>query len=90
MVIFQWEFIAAGTLGGLAHTCYIALSAAEHKRTVNLWLFILSIVTAGILGGLIGSIFNSNKTVAALVGYVGSSIIDNVAASVIPKTVGFK
>ena len=89
MVIVIWELIFAGAIGGIARAAYGALKAAESGKKVSLWYYFVTIITAAVLGGIVGAIFNSGNTVSALVGYVGSDIIDNVVTGVMPKSLGF-
>jgi len=83
-----WELIIAGALGGLARTGYAALRAAENKKRVNLWYFLISIFVGAFIGALIGTFFNSGNMVAALVGYIGSDLMDNILSGVMPKKLG--
>lgn len=85
--IVNWNLIIAGAIGGIARAAYAALKSAESRRTVNLWLFLISVFTGAVIGCLIASVFNQGTTMSAVVGYIGTNIIDNVLAGVMPKGV---
>lgn len=84
-----WEIIVAGAIGGLARACYSALKFAENRQRISPWYFLISIITAAFLGGVLGSIFNSGKALSALVGYIGSDILENIIKGVAPKSLSF-
>lgn len=86
--IILWELIAAGAIGGIARSAYAALKSGENGRKVNLWLYFISVIVGAFLGAALGSVFKTGDTLAALIGFVGSDIMDNIVTGVVPKAVG--
>lgn len=86
IAISGWELVAAGAIGGVARTAYAALMSAEKRRTVNLWLFLISIITGAFIGAVIAALFKQGSQVSALAGYVGTNLLDNVIQGVVPKS----
>lgn len=85
MILF--ELIIAGVFGGLARAFYGALKAAGRGQTIHIWYFFITVLIGGIIGGVIGALFSTGKTVSALAGYVGSDLIETMAAGVLPKSI---
>jgi len=67
-----------GILGGLARALYGLLKATSKGREINLKYFLITLVVSGIIGGILGYIFNMDYKIAALAGYVGTDILENV------------
>lgn len=86
----SWEIFLAGALGGLARACYGAMKAVSNRKSIHLWYFFITIILAALLGGIIGSIFSVGKAVAALIGYAGTDVLENIIAGVIPKSISIK
>ena len=83
----MWELVSAGALGGLARASYGVLKAVGRRETIHLWWFLVTILMAAIIGGVIGTLFDAGKAVSALVGYAGTDILDNLVKSAIPKKI---
>ena len=79
--------IALGVLGGLARATYGLFKSLNNNQNVRIGYFCITLVTGGILGGLLGSFFDLDYHLAAMGGYVGSDIIEGIAKNAIPSSV---
>ena len=84
------EFIAVGVLGGLVRALYGLLKAINDGIIVNKGYFLITLIISGIIGGLLGTVFNINYQIAALSGYVGTDMLENVFTGVLPKSITTK
>ena len=71
-------FILVGSLGGLVRALYGLMKAVNRNQQIKLNYFIITIISAGIIGGILGSVFTTTYNVAALAGYAGTDILENV------------
>ena len=81
------EFIAVGVLGGLVRALYGLLKAVNEGIIVHKGHFIVTLIASGIIGGILGSLFTTDFRIAALAGYVGTDMLENVFAGVMPKSI---
>jgi len=84
------EFILVGTLGGLVRALYGLLKAINDGALINRGYFIITLIISGVIGGLLGTVFNIDFRIAALAGYVGTDMLENVFTSVLPKSIVLK
>tara|TARA_Y100000310_G_C20402441_1_gene678078 strand:- start:230 stop:496 length:267 start_codon:yes stop_codon:yes gene_type:complete len=85
-----YEFIAVGVLGGLVRALYGLLKAVNKDIVVHNGHFLVTLIVSGLIGGMLGYVFNIDYKVAALAGYVGTDILENVFASVLPRSIILK
>ena len=71
-------FIIVGVLGGLARACFGFLKTLSQGFEVNLRYFVVTLLISGLIGGMLGAVFDMDFRVAALAGYVGTDILDNI------------
>ena len=76
-----------GVLGGLVRALYGLLKATSKGFEIHPWHFLITLVVSAIIGGLLGIVFNSDYRIAALAGYVGTDILENVFKGSIGKSV---
>lgn len=81
------EFIAVGILGGLVRALYGLLKAVNNDKLVHKGYFIVTLVISGVIGGLLGYVFNVDFRIAALAGYVGTDVLENVFKGIMPKSI---
>lgn len=81
------EFIAVGILGGLVRALYGLLKAINNGIVVNKGYFFVTLIASGIIGGLLGIVFDINFRITALAGYVGTDILENVFVGLLPKSI---
>lgn len=81
------EFISVGILGGLVRALYGLLKAVNDGIIVNKGYFIITLIISGFIGGVLGSIFNIDFRIAALAGYVGTDVLENIFTGVLPKSI---
>ena len=84
------EFILVGILGGLVRALYGLLKAINNGILVNKGYFIITLIISGVIGGLLGSLFTTDFRIAALAGYVGTDVLENVFKGVMPKSILLK
>ena len=68
----------AGFLGGLVRALYGLLKASVTGVEIHGWHFLVTIIVSAGLGALLGIVFNSDYRYAALAGYVGTDILENI------------
>lgn len=71
-------FLGVGVLGGLARASYGMLKAVARKEEINILYFLITLLVSGLIGGLLGYIFDVDFRIAALAGYVGTDILENI------------
>ena len=84
------SFILVGILGGLVRALYGLLKAMNTDITVNKNYFIITLLISGVIGGILGSVFNMDIKVAALAGYLGTDILENIFKSSLGKNIVLK
>ena len=84
------EFILVGFLGGLVRALYGLLKAINDGIIVNKGYFLITLVISSIIGGLLGSVFTINYQIAALAGYVGTDMLENIVSGVLPSSITLK
>jgi len=84
------EFIAVGVLGGLVRALYGLLKAINEGIVVHKGYFIITLIISGFIGGLLGMVFDMDFRVAALAGYVGTDILENIFKGALPKSLTLK
>jgi hypothetical protein len=84
------EFILVGVLGGLVRALYGLLKAVNDGIIVNKGHFLITLVISGIIGGILGSVFDIDFRIAALAGYVGTDVLENIFTGVLPKSIILK
>ena len=83
-------FIAVGALGGFVRALYGMFKAVNIGREINILYFITTVIISGIIGGLLGIVFNADIRVAALAGYVGTDILENIFKGTMGKSIILK
>ena len=81
------EFILVGVLGGLVRALYGLLKAVNEGIVVHKGYFITTLIFSGFIGGILGLIIDMDFRVAAMAGYVGTDMLENVFAGVMPKSI---
>jgi len=84
------EFIAVGVLGGLVRALYGLLKAVNDGIVVHKGHFLITLIISGIIGGILGSVFDIDIRIAALAGYVGTDILENIFKSALPTSLALK
>ena len=84
------EFIIVGFLGGLVRALYGLLKAINDGIIVNKGYFLITLIISSIIGGLLGSVFTINYQIAALAGYVGTDMLENIVSGVLPSSITLK
>ncbi len=69
---------SVGFLGGFVRALYGLLKATTRGIEVHKWHFIITLVVSAGMGALLGVIFDNDYRYAALAGYVGTDILENV------------
>jgi fluoride ion exporter CrcB/FEX len=70
-----------GALGGLLRAVVGARKAFLQKRKFVPSYFFMTIIGAGIIGAILGSIIGINKAVALFAGYAGTDLLEGLAKS---------
>ena len=83
-------FILVGVLGGLVRALYGLLKAINNGALINKGYFLITLTVSGIIGGLLGAVFTTDYRITCLSGYVGTDILENMFASVLPKSIILK
>lgn len=84
------QFILVGILGGLVRALYGLLKAINEGIIVHKGYFIITLIISGFIGGLLGMVFDMDFRVAALAGYVGTDILENIFKGALPKSLTLK
>ena len=71
-------FVLIGVLGGLVRALYGFMKAVNKGQEINLTYFFSTLFVAGIIGGVLGTIFNTDYRITALAGYAGTDVLDNI------------
>ena len=72
------NFILVGALGGFGRALYGLMKAVNRGEKISTGYFLLTTLTAGIIGGILGSVFTIEYKLAALAGYAGTDVLENV------------
>ena len=70
--------VGVGVLGGVARALYGLLKAMNNGEQVRGAQFLITLIVSGIIGGMLGFVFNNDYRIAGLAGYVGTDILENV------------
>lgn len=83
-------FALIGAGGGLIRALVGARKAILQKRKFILSYFLFTIISAAIIGGIIGAVVGSNKILALAAGYAGTDLLEGLAKSVkiVPLKIG--
>ncbi len=84
------EFVLVGILGGLVRALYGLLKAVNDGKMIKFGYFLTTLIVSGIIGGLLGYVFDTDFRVAALSGYVGTDMLENVFTGILPKSIILK
>lgn len=85
MVVEEVFWIAGfGFLGGLGRGLYGALKARARGEKMRWRYFVMTLVVSTVLGGLVGSMIEMDYKAAAILGYVGTDFLENIAKKVVP------
>lgn len=82
--------IVVAVLGGVTRALYGLLKDIEAKKPSSIWYFIQNLVTAGIIGGVAGTVFKTSIMATAMIGYVGTDILENIFNAISPKKIELK
>lgn len=74
-------FALIGALGGLLRAAVGVRKAFLQKRKFVLKYFLITVIGAGIIGAILGSIIGINKAVALFAGYAGTDLLEGLAKS---------
>jgi len=74
-------FALIGALGGLLRAAVGVRKAFLQKRKFVLKYFLVTVIGAGIIGAILGSIIGINKAVALFAGYAGTDLLEGLAKS---------
>jgi len=83
-------FIIAGLVGGLARAFFGLYKAVNSGMEINTWHFIITVISAGFIGGILGTIFKVDYRFAALMGFVGTDFLENVLESSMNKNIALQ
>ena len=72
-----------GNIPYVVHPIVVGIIVTQYSNSPEL-------IAGGILGGLLGAFFDLDYHLAALGGYVGTDILDNLVKTVIPTTITLK
>jgi fluoride ion exporter CrcB/FEX len=88
MIDQSWFILViAGIIGGLARAFYGMYKAVNAGYEINIWYFIITVISSGIIGGILGILFDVDYRVASLMGYVGTDVLENVLKSSMPNKI---
>lgn len=80
-----WLFVSLGVLGGCVRALFGFLKALNDGESMNKGYFIITLIVGGAIGGILGSMFEVDYRVAALAGYVGTDILENLINFSVPQ-----
>lgn len=75
-------FALIGASGGLIRALVGARKALLQKRKFIPSYFLFTIISAAIIGGIIGAVVGGNRILALAVGYAGTDLLEGLAKSV--------
>ncbi len=82
--------ISVGILGGSVRALYGLLKAAGSGQNVHKGYFFATLLVSAFVGGLMGTLFDSDYRVAALAGYVGTDLLENIFKGSLGKSLVVK
>jgi hypothetical protein len=82
--------ISVGVLGGTVRALYGLLKAAGKGLHIHKGYFIATLIISAFIGGLMGTVFDSDYRIAALAGYVGTDLLENIFKGSIGKSLMVK
>jgi len=85
--MIDMTFILVGVLGGLVRAMYGLLKAVNAGFDVNKGYFFITLIISGVIGGLLGYVFDIDYRIAALSGYVGTDMLENIFKGSIGKSI---
>lgn len=79
-----------GGLGGILRACVGLRKAQLQKRKFVLNYFLITLIISVFSGTIMGSVIGINKTVALLIGYAGTDLLESMAKSfkIVPIKIG--
>ncbi len=77
--------VSLGFLGGLARALFGLSKSVQRGEKIVPWYLFLTLLVSCILGGLVSFLSNSDYRAAAILGYAGTDILENIASVVVPK-----
>ncbi len=83
-------YILLGMLGGSVRAFYGLLKAVGAGKETSWGYFLITLIISACIGGLLGFVFTVDFRVAALAGYVGTDILENVFKASLGKEVLLK
>ncbi len=83
-------FFGVGLLGGLVRAVYGVFKTVSKGSAINIPYFVVTLIISTLIGGLLGIVFDVDYKVAALSGYVGTDILENVFKGTIGKEIKLK
>ncbi len=78
-------FIITGVIGGLARAFFGLYKAVNSGFEINFGYFLVTVFSSGLIGGILGTLFDVDYRFAALMGYVGTDILENVLRDLSPN-----
>ncbi|NQV08279.1 hypothetical protein HQ529_00335 [Candidatus Woesearchaeota archaeon] len=86
----EFIFIGVGVLGGFVRALYGLFKAVNSGYVVNGMYFLITLIISGVIGGLLGFVFNMDYRVAGLAGYAGTDMLESIFKSSFGRTIIFK
>ena len=80
-----WIFVITGAFGGCVRALLGFLKALSRGERMRIGYFLLTLVEGGVIGGVLGSMFEVDYRVAALAAYVGTDILENLVHRAVPQ-----
>ena len=76
-------YILVGALGGFVRALYGFMKSVSKGNKISKGYFISSVITSAAIGGILGSVFNTDYRIAALAGYAGTDFLENIFKGII-------
>jgi len=70
-----------GALGGFLRAIVGVRKAQLQKRKFVLKYFLITVIGAGVIGAILGSVIGINRSVALFAGYAGTDLLEGLAKS---------
>ena len=83
-------YILAGLVGGFARAFFGLYKAVNAGMEINTWHFIITVISAGFIGGILGTIFKVDYRFASLIGFVGTDFLENVLEGSMKKNIALQ
>ncbi len=84
------NFILIGVLGGFVRALYGLMKAVNRNDKISAGYFLLTVISAGVIGGILGSVFTIDYKIAALAGYAGTDVLENIFKATLEGSVFIK